>query len=974
MLWPRALLLLVSSTLAGPVERRQADRDFGPVQVTDADDPSMVTDVDDSSELPSNDGISTDFDNIESSQTIESPETITTPILTTGAPASVSITVTTAEDPEETDRPEETEEQDTAEEEDTTQIPPTVSDASPLISGFLTVQTPQPTDVEDVTSTVTVTWTQVAGRVETKAVSVTSVTTVTFTSTTLITSTITSGELDASTTTRYFTVTVPAIVHSGPALEPSTKRPDPNRRTAYIPGSAMVRLAKRATIFRTVTEILTETSVSTTTATRMVARRTSTIIVAKIAVTSIIQAVARATVTVDSTLTVTFPSVTRGVPISTTTVTLPTMVTSSTTENASDKSTETPLPAAGGLSNAGKGGIGGGVSVIGILAVAIGVSMWRKRRQKKAIPVAENPPEMAHGQPPNQSNNPFSDFGGITAHHAQELPAPQVPVAPVEVAATEEITQGKTQTLAPQNAEASGSSSVPELESRNAITEPATLSAPLKNDPGPSSTAPANGFVFTGVNSALDLTDSFPRNEKFLYQDSPFNTLPTRKLVRTTSASLQRSLATKYLSLIAQRDAFIAGPASSAAVICFPVDSSDPGHSRREAEATISVLDPTQKPELVFCPGPGDIPPLSELNVDRIACKVVLDGLEGLPLTVPLETTWYLNSKAALADSKLPTPRMEVIEVSGFCKDAGACCEVCIKNGAGTHFVPADCSGARGNWIKEEEKRIVDAVRRKPVPFVLKNQQTFGGAGTWVVHSEENKADLLDVLSGPDGVLRKMLARVTEENHHLKPATIIVSEIVKDPIGDYGITFFVTKDGDAIFLGASEQMTDGNNAWIGSTIDYTHQDSLQDKFDPLVKRTTAWLAEKGYYGPAGMDILETATPGQTDGHTGEDTAYHIVDLNARTSGSMCLPVMRGHFTRLGLKCASSFGITVNGTREDFIETWRDEFTSGRMCILSWYHDGKTNKSIADVVIGAADEADLQERMKKVRDTTEEVVF
>ncbi|OIW34161.1 hypothetical protein CONLIGDRAFT_641215 [Coniochaeta ligniaria NRRL 30616] len=519
-----------------------------------------------------------------------------------------------------------------------------------------------------------------------------------------------------------------------------------------------------------------------------------------------------------------------------------------------------------------------------------------------------------------------------------------------------------------------GSIATPETAVKLPTIKLDTTLADLYKNTNPNASAQRIGFVFTGVNSALDLTDSFPCNEKFLYQDSPFNTLPTKKLVRTASASLQRSLATKYLSLIAQRDAFIAGPASSAAVICFPVDASDPEHSRREAEATISVLDPSQKPDLVFCPGPADIPPLKELKVDRIACKVVLDGLEGLPLTVPLETTWYLNSKAALADSKLPTPRMDVVGVSGFCAEASECCEVCVKDGAGTHFVPVNCSGSRGIWVKEGEMKILNAVRERPVPFVLKNQQTFGGAGTWVVHSEEDKADLLEVLSGEDGVLRKMLARVTEANHHLRPAAIIISDIVKDPINDYGVTFFVTDKGEAIFLGASEQMTDSNNAWIGSTINYTHQDALREKFDPLVKRTAAWLAAKDYYGPVGMDILETATPGQTDSHTGEETAYHIVDLNVRTSGSMCLPVMRGHFTNLGLKCASSFSLTAKGSREEFIEASREDFVSGRMCILSWYHDLKTNKSIADIVVGGSDEGELQKRMQKVRQTTEEVVF
>lgn len=480
------------------------------------------------------------------------------------------------------------------------------------------------------------------------------------------------------------------------------------------------------------------------------------------------------------------------------------------------------------------------------------------------------------------------------------------------------------------------------------------------------------GFIFTGVNSALDLTPSVPHNSKFLYQDHPFNTLPPAKLVRTASSSLQRSLATKYLSLITQRDAFIAGPASKTAVICFPVDAADPERSRREAEMTISALDETQRPELVFCRGPSEIPDLGKLGVGRVAVKVVLDGLEGLPLTVPLEKTWYLNSKGALAESGLPTPMVEVVEVDGFVGEAKGCCEVCGRDG--NAFVPVGCRGERGRWIEEQQIKILEAVKRRGVPFVLKNQQTFGGAGTWVVRNEEDKRELVEMLDGDQGVLRKMLSTVTKANYHLKPGSIIISDIVQNPIGDYGLTFFVTGTGGDVFLGASEQMTDGNNAWIGSTIGYSHQESLREKFWPLVERTAAWLATHGYYGPAGIDVLETEKSGQTASHNGEETAYHIVDLNVRTSGSLCLPFLRSHFTRRGLNYASSFSITFKGCREKFIDMSREDFEAGKMCILSWYQDPKTGNSISDVVTGAVDGKDLQERIKKIRDMTEEVVF
>ncbi|KAK3937585.1 putative solid-state culture-specific atp-grasp domain protein [Diplogelasinospora grovesii] len=479
------------------------------------------------------------------------------------------------------------------------------------------------------------------------------------------------------------------------------------------------------------------------------------------------------------------------------------------------------------------------------------------------------------------------------------------------------------------------------------------------------------GLVLCGANSSLELNPDFPRNTKYLYQDSAFNTMPRRELTKD-NVELQKWLATKYLSLIPQREAFIAG---SAPVILFNVDQTPAqvAHDRREAEATVSVLDPSQRPELIFCPGPSQIP-MREHGIDRIAYKIALDGLENYPLTHSPATHWYLNSKAALALSGLPTPRAEIVEVEGFGPTAGSCCEMCVANQGDMFFIPAKCTGSRGKWLQEQTRRILGAIQRRPAPFVLKTQQTFGGAGTWVVASEEQKESILRDFASEDGVLRKLLSQVTESNHELKPGSVIISDMVKDPIGDYGITFLVTDSGEAVFLAASEQMIDASSAWIGSTINYPRQQRLQDKFAPLIDKTAAWLPAHGYYGPAGMDVLETDTPGRTDSHTGETTAYHIVDLNVRTSGSLCLPLLRGHFTSRGMACASSFSIAVKGGRNEFIEKWRAAFEAGQMSILSWYEDPETNKSIADVVVGGEGEEKLQEQMMKVKETAEEVTF
>jgi hypothetical protein len=499
------------------------------------------------------------------------------------------------------------------------------------------------------------------------------------------------------------------------------------------------------------------------------------------------------------------------------------------------------------------------------------------------------------------------------------------------------------------------------------------------------------GQVLCGVNSGMGLSEHFPRNSKYLYQDSAFNQVPAEKFSASRNKGLQRSLAVKYLGLIPQRDAFISGRGP---VILFQAtpnttdNESGESHEVREARRTLSVLEDSQTPDLVFCAGPSQIP-VQDNAIDTLAYKLALDDLERYPLAVSLDTHWFVNSKAALARSGLPTPKSQVIDITGCADSAEACCGSCkgTMSSPGLGIIPRDCSGSRGRWIEEEIKSVVDAVEAHEMPFVFKNQQTYGGAGTWIVRSEEERKDLLhdlleggaqDAESGPgSSILRKLLSQVTNENQHLSPASAVISHLVEKPIGDFGLTFFIHDEAETppLFLGVSSQMiADGSNAWIGSSIDYSSQESLKNKFSALVERTATWLQNQSYYGPVGMDVLETTEEGETESMTGEKTKYHIVDLNVRTSGSLCLPLLRGHFTSRGLYHASSLSIAVDSTREEFIDQWSEDIGSGRMCILSWYEDPSDKSSVADVVLGATDARGLQEMQERLRAGTNEVTF
>lgn len=485
------------------------------------------------------------------------------------------------------------------------------------------------------------------------------------------------------------------------------------------------------------------------------------------------------------------------------------------------------------------------------------------------------------------------------------------------------------------------------------------------------------GMILGGINSTTNIGLDVPRNAKYLYQDKAFNTtLDESPATPGTEAVVRRELSMKYLSLIPQRDAFIAGDTP---VVFFRTGAGDKrlGHDRVEIESTISVLDSAQRPRIVICDSPDDIP-IKDEGINMLAYKLMLDGLEKYDLVVDPDTHWFLNSKAALAESGLPTPRSDVVDLTGFCVDALACCEMCgrAENASDKgYLIPTSCEGARGAWLAEQEANIYELIRARPLPFVLKNQQTFGGAGTFLVRTEEEREAL--VADFGDGVLRRLLSCVTEANAHLRPGALIFSDMVAEPVGDYGVTFFVRGEGDPVFLAASEQMMaegGGGTAWIGSSIDYGRQDELERKFGRLVARTAAWLRSKGYVGPAGADVLETTAPVENGGDDDEMRRYHIVDLNVRTSGSLCLPLLRTHFTSRGLRCASSFSISAQKSREAFIRDFAGDFESGRMCVLSWYQDPESRLSMADVAVGAEDAAGLEKAMKRVRDATDEIIF
>lgn len=475
------------------------------------------------------------------------------------------------------------------------------------------------------------------------------------------------------------------------------------------------------------------------------------------------------------------------------------------------------------------------------------------------------------------------------------------------------------------------------------------------------------GFIFCGASCTTELSADFPRNKKYIYQDGTFNDVARAE---KPDSLIRRILAPKYLSLVPQRDAFITG--KEPVIFFYSGRSSvEIEHDEAEAERTLSVLDESQRAEAIFCPGPGHVSRVcADHGIGVIGAKLVVDCIadpsEGVArptrmLTDP-DTFFFLNGKEALAKSGLPTPEAEVIEVQGWCPGAANCCEECVQSFI-EEDVPETCTGPRGRWIGEQTVRILAAIERHPLPFVFKNQQAFAGAGTYVVTTGPRRNQLLEDLTR-GGILRRLLGRITKDNEHLRAGSMLLMTMVIDAVNDYGLTFFVGEDGSPTFLAMSEQMIDrASSAWTGSKISYPHQANLQRKFGDVMHQTAKWLHQHGYFGPAGADILET-----------QNGEFYIVDLNVRTSGSLCLPLLQTHFTSRGFQCASSISATVRKSRDEFCEQWRGELESGQLCIVAWYEDKNAGLSYGDVVVGAEDEEHLTEMLSKIRSSTEQVTF
>ncbi|KAF3385398.1 hypothetical protein F1880_002268 [Penicillium rolfsii] len=417
-------------------------------------------------------------------------------------------------------------------------------------------------------------------------------------------------------------------------------------------------------------------------------------------------------------------------------------------------------------------------------------------------------------------------------------------------------------------------------------------------------------YIFT--NSVVQIAPSIPLPRKFVYNDPPF--------LQNDSVGLVINCQT-----YPEHMGFIAG--SMPLFYLDPlIDSSDRSASLcKDSDHVYSTLCEDQRPK-AHC-----ISSLSYLALPKNARIVRVradDILARLPFFVDSDVQYELAAKRALAKSNLPTPKTEVLDSL-----------------LGPDQILDD------GMVQNEVDRLVYQIQQRELPFIVKLQYSAGSGGTFLVRNTEDREKCMRAVKEE---LHRTLRRLNHENSRFHPASIIIQEYL--PGEAVGISFFVTRQGRAIFLGGCRQLVDESGMWIGGGISYQEQDQLRLQNENILDLVAQWAHQKGYYGPFGIDVM-----------MGQNGAPLVIDINPRSTGATPLCLLRKYFSveRRLHEAMLLIPIILSCTRETFAEAFDAELSFGQVVITSWNRVSHRQCSVVSMIVAAETKAALGPLIAKV---------
>ncbi|KAJ5242574.1 solid-state culture specific protein [Penicillium citrinum] len=380
------------------------------------------------------------------------------------------------------------------------------------------------------------------------------------------------------------------------------------------------------------------------------------------------------------------------------------------------------------------------------------------------------------------------------------------------------------------------------------------------------------------------------------------------------------------LKVTSQRYGFLSGPMP---VVILAVDSINPhwdeiSRDQSQIKQTFCHLEPSQRPILSFATNPSEIY-LEEGG--SIAVVRPLDCLSCQPHHVDRKTHYEVLSKRGLIYSGLPTAPSLVIDTLLSYDEAHNSSE-----------------------IVDEAARMIKQLDTQPIPFVAKFPQSCG-TGTFIVSCEDSLAQIKKILAIR---LPEMLSRLSKASHSLNPCSLVLERYISGKV--VAISLFVTPKGRAIFICCCKQSMNGKGSWIGASISYRKQTELSHRYREIVDKAAHFLYAKGYHGPAGIDVVTDRSGNQ-----------FIIDLNVRITGSFCLGLVTGHFTKRDLFTAVIEKGFFPYPRNIFEKAFATEIRDGQIIITGWAYEETIRMGYGVVMIGGRDNKEAGSLLERVRE-------
>lgn len=321
-----------------------------------------------------------------------------------------------------------------------------------------------------------------------------------------------------------------------------------------------------------------------------------------------------------------------------------------------------------------------------------------------------------------------------------------------------------------------------------------------------------------------------------------------------------------------------------------------------------------------------------------------MDFAERLPYLFHPELIYKLNSKRWLAECALRSANDDIIDCEISCQDHQ------LKTDKGKeewYYGGSECHKCTAG-IEAEIQRILNIIKKRQYPYVLKLTQSLSSVGTILVQSEEERNDAIKEI---EDYLTTYLARITKDNAHLNTTTLILSDFV--PGKTNAINLHVNRDGSIVFLGACHQLATGATGRQATAITYADQKELEKKFQKTNEKIGKTLHDEGYHGPVGADIMED-----------KDGNQFTIDLNVRTPLSLVLYLLKGHFNdERGFGVALVYEcMMLKISRDDFEKKFEKEFKEGRIVIMGSAKLGPDKEKYGYGLILAGEDKDAVDKL------------